>query len=82
MLRTILMLGLVPMALATSTAYAQTAAPPPGTPTAANAVDPASIQAHGTHFIPSAVSQNGSLISFLTTAIAGNVSNAPIGSTQ
>ena len=45
MLRTIVMLGLVPMALATSTAYAQTAAPPPGTPAAANAVDPASIQA-------------------------------------
>ena len=45
MLRTIVMLGLVPMALATSTAYAQTAAPPPGTPATANAVDPASIQA-------------------------------------
>ena len=45
MLRTIVMLGLVPMALATSTAHAQTAAPPPGTPAAANAVDPASIQA-------------------------------------
>ena len=44
--------------------------------------NPASIQAHGTHFVPSAVSQNGSIISFLTTAIAGNVSNAPIGSTS
>src|SRR5258706_371212 len=32
--------------------------------------NPASIRAHGAHFIPSAVSQNGSLISFLTTAIA------------
>jgi hypothetical protein len=44
--------------------------------------NPASIQAHGSHFIPSAVSQNGSIISFLTTAIAGNVSNTPIGSTS
>ena len=44
--------------------------------------NPASIRAHGTHFVPSAVSQNGSIISFLTTAIAGNVSNAPIGSTS
>jgi hypothetical protein len=44
--------------------------------------NPASIQAHGSHFIPSAVSQNGSLISFLTSAISLNVSNAPIGSTS
>jgi hypothetical protein len=44
--------------------------------------NPASIQVHGTHFIPSAVSQNGSLIAFLTTAIAGSVSNAPVGSTS
>jgi hypothetical protein len=44
--------------------------------------NPASIQAHGTHFVPSAVTQNGSIISFLTTAIAGNVSSTPIGSTS
>lgn len=44
--------------------------------------NPASIRAHGEHFVPSAVSQNGSIIEFLTTAIAGNVSNAPIGSTS
>lgn len=44
--------------------------------------NPASIRAHGTHFVPSAVTQNGSIIAFLTTAIAGNVSNAPIGSTS
>ena len=48
----------------------------------ADASNSASIRAHGTHFVPSAVSQNGSIISFLTTAIAGNVSNAPIGSTS
>lgn len=44
--------------------------------------NPASIQAHGAHFVPSAVSQNGSLIGFLTTAISSNVASAPIGSTS
>lgn len=44
--------------------------------------NPASIRSHGAHYIPSAVSQNGSLISFLTTAIASSVANAPIGSTS
>ena len=44
--------------------------------------NPASIQAHGAHFVPSAVSQNGSLISFLTTAISTSIANAPIGSTS
>jgi hypothetical protein len=44
--------------------------------------NPADIRAHGSHFVPSAVSANGSLISFLTTAIGGNVANAPIGSTS
>jgi hypothetical protein len=44
--------------------------------------NPASIRAHGDHFVPSAVSENGSIIAFLTTAIGGNVANAPIGSTS
>jgi hypothetical protein len=44
--------------------------------------NPATIRSHGAHFVPSAVSQNGSLISFLTTAISGSVANAPIGSTS
>src|SRR5438045_218915 len=44
--------------------------------------NPASVQAHGAHFIPSAVADNGSLISFITTAISLNVANAPIGSTS
>ena len=44
--------------------------------------NPASIRAHGAHFVPSAVSQNGSIIEFLKTAIAGNVSSAPVGSTS
>ncbi len=44
--------------------------------------NPADIRAHGSHFVPSAVSANGSLISFITTAIGGNVANTPIGSTS
>jgi len=44
--------------------------------------NPASIRVHGSHFVPSAVSENGSIIAFLTTAIGGNVANAPIGSTS
>jgi hypothetical protein len=44
--------------------------------------NPASIRAHGSHFVPSAASENGNIIAFLTTAIGGNVSNAPIGSTS
>jgi len=44
--------------------------------------NPASIRAHGAHFVPSAVTENGSMIAFLTTAIGSNVANAPIGSTS
>ncbi|MEO8623287.1 MAG: hypothetical protein ABI625_19580 [bacterium] len=44
--------------------------------------NPASIRVHGAHFATSAVSQNGTIIEFLTTAIAGNVANAPTGSTS
>jgi hypothetical protein len=44
--------------------------------------NPASIRAHGTHFVPSAVSQNGAIIGFLTTAISANIAQAPIGSTS
>jgi len=44
--------------------------------------NPASIRAHGSHFVPSAVAENGSMIAFLLNAIGGNVSNAPIGSTS
>src|ERR1041384_2738637 len=51
----------------------------PGT---ADPNNPASIRAHGAHFVPSAVSQNGSIIGFLTTAISSNVAKAPIASTS
>ncbi len=44
--------------------------------------NPASIQAHGSHFIPSAVAQNGSLIDFITSAVSLNIANTPIGSTS
>lgn len=40
--------------------------------------NPLSIQAHGSHFIPAAVSSNATIISFLTTAIGANVANLPI----
>jgi hypothetical protein len=44
--------------------------------------NPASIRAHGSHFVPSAVSVNGSLIGFITGAIATSVGNLPIGATS
>jgi hypothetical protein len=44
--------------------------------------NPASVRAHGEHFIPSAVSQNGSIINFLTIAAGQSVANVPIGATS
>jgi hypothetical protein len=44
--------------------------------------NPISIQAHGNHFIPSAVAQNGSLIGFITSAISGSIGNVPIATTS
>ena len=44
--------------------------------------NPASVRAHGDHFIPSAVSQNGSIITFLTVAVGRSVSSVPIGATS
>src|SRR5262249_19201951 len=48
----------------------------------ADTSNPASIRSHGSHFVPSAVSENASIIGFLTDAISENVSNIPIGSTS
>ena len=42
--------------------------------------NPASIQVHGTHFIPAAVSSNGTVISFVTGAISTNVADFPFSS--
>src|SRR3981189_2991162 len=37
---------------------------------------------HADHFVPSAVSDNGSLISFIGTAISQNVANLPVSATS
>ncbi|MEO7455891.1 MAG: hypothetical protein ABIY52_06490 [Gemmatimonadaceae bacterium] len=42
----------------------------------------ASLRAHGSHFIPSANAQNGSLIGFIIDAIGGSIANVPIGATS
>ena len=47
----------------------------------ATSSNPASIRAHGNHFVPSASAENGSVIAFLTSAIGSRVANVPIGAT-
>lgn len=44
--------------------------------------NPASIQAHGKHFIPAASQGNGLLISFITNAVSLNVANVPVSATS
>jgi hypothetical protein len=44
--------------------------------------NPASLQAHGLHFIPSSSAENGALISFITDALGSSIGNIPIGSTS
>ncbi|MDP9279428.1 MAG: transporter [Gemmatimonadota bacterium] len=44
--------------------------------------NPASLQAHGLHFIPASAAENGSIISFITDALGASVANIPIGSTS
>src|SRR5206468_11611952 len=44
--------------------------------------NPATIQLHADHFIPAARAENGSLISFLSNAISGNVANLPVSATS
>jgi hypothetical protein len=44
--------------------------------------NPASVQAHGAHFIPAAVEGNGALISFLASALGSSVANIPISATS
>ena len=44
--------------------------------------NPAALQAHGLHFIPSSNAENFAIISFITDALGRNVSNMPIGSTS
>ncbi|HEY0928554.1 MAG TPA: hypothetical protein VGE27_01440 [Gemmatimonas sp.] len=47
----------------------------------ATSSNPASVRAHGTHFIPSSQAENGSIIGFISSALAASVSNVPIGAT-
>lgn len=44
--------------------------------------NPANIQAHGDHFVPSAVAENGSLIGFIGSAIGTSIGNVPIATTS
>ena len=44
--------------------------------------NPASLQAHGLHFIPSSNAENGSLISFITDALGSSIGRIPVGSTS
>lgn len=44
--------------------------------------NPASTQAHGRHFVPSAVAENASLIGFISGAISASIGNFPVGSTS
>lgn len=44
--------------------------------------NPAALQAHGMHFIPSSSEENFAVITFITEALGRNVANMPIGSTS
>jgi hypothetical protein len=44
--------------------------------------NPAALQAHGMHFIPSSNAENASLIALVTDALGSSVANIPIGSTS
>jgi hypothetical protein len=44
--------------------------------------NPASLQAHGLHFIPSSNAENGALIAFITDALGSSIGRIPIGSTS
>src|SRR3954469_590594 len=44
--------------------------------------NPASLQAHGEHFIPASSAENGALISLIGDALGASIGNIPIGSTS
>jgi hypothetical protein len=44
--------------------------------------NPVSLRVHGTHFIPSAVGSNGTIIDFLSTSISTNVAQIPVSATS
>ncbi|HEU4565815.1 MAG TPA: hypothetical protein VFS05_14240 [Gemmatimonadaceae bacterium] len=47
-----------------------------------NPNNPPAVQVHGSHFIPSAVESNATVISFLTTSVASSVGNIPVSATS
>src|SRR5690606_39958752 len=47
-----------------------------------NPNNPAALRAHGSHFIPSAVGSNGTIIDFLGTSITTNVAQIPVSATS
>ena len=44
--------------------------------------NPASLQAHGLHFIPASSAENAALIAFITDALGSSIGRIPIGSTS
>lgn len=48
----------------------------------ATSSNPQNLRVHGNHYIPAAVAENGSVIAFITGALASRVSNVPIGATS
>lgn len=44
--------------------------------------NPASLQAHGLHFIPASSAENSALIAFITDALGTSIGSIPIGSTS
>lgn len=44
--------------------------------------NPATIQVHGTHFVPAAAADNASVLDFIGAAIGSSSSNIPLGSTS
>jgi len=44
--------------------------------------NPISLQAHGSHFVPSSAAENASVIGFITDALGASVANTPTGSTS
>lgn len=47
-----------------------------------NPNNPTSLRVHGSHFIPSAVGSNGTIIDFLSTSITTNVAQIPVSATS
>lgn len=44
--------------------------------------NPATVQVHGSHFVPAAAGANGTIIAFITSAISGSVADFPFSSSS